>query len=438
MNLDKIRKVYFIGIGGIGMSAIALYFKHKGKFVAGYDRTASVVTENLQKSGIFIHFNESLSELPDDFKLNKDDTLVIFTPAVPETHEGLRFLRNNNFKIHKRSEILGLISSRYKTIAVAGTHGKTSISTLIAHLFYNSEVETLAFLGGIAKNYGSNLVLPKHETQSTVAVVEADEFDRSFLQLKPNIALISSIDADHLDIYKNKANLNAAFDQFVRQIDKKGVLIYKKGLDINRENMPENTYTYSLESKADFYAIDLKINSKKQYSFTLVTPKRQIKNLTLNIAGKLNVENAVAASAAAYLQGIDDDVLRSNLLTFNGVRRRFDYQINTDKIVYIDDYAHHPKEIRAFLSSVKEVYFDRKITGIFQPHLYSRTQDFADDFADALNMLDQLILLDIYPAREEKIEGVSSKLIFDKVKIDKKQMCSLELIVDNVQLIMYN
>ncbi len=425
MDLNKIHKVYLIGIGGIGMSAIALYFKHKGKTVAGYDKTASHVTDNLQKTGIFIHFNESLSGLPDNFKINKEDTLVIYTPAIPDNHKGFSVLKQKNFRLYKRAEILGIICNNYNTIAVAGTHGKTSISTLTAHLFNNSNISRLAFLGGIANNYSSNLVLPE-SSNADVAVVEADEFDRSFLNLKPNMALISSIDADHLDIYSNKHNLNLAFNKFVNQINKNGILIYKKGLKINAENMPHKAYTYSLNDKADFYAKDLRLNDKNQYNFTLVTPDKQIEGLTLGIPGKINAENAVGALALAYLQGVNEEAIRSNLLSFSGVRRRFDYKINNNNKVYIDDYAHHPTEIKAFLTSVKEIYKDKKITGIFQPHLYSRTKDFAAEFAEALSMLDKLILLDIYPAREEPIEGISSKLIFDKLNLTDKQICSLD------------
>ncbi len=437
MDLNKIHKVYLIGIGGIGMSAIALYFRQLGKIVAGYDRTAGNVTRNLQKKGIFIHFKESLSELPENFKLKKSDTLVIYTPAIPENHEGLQFLRNDGFRLYKRAEILGVICSDYSTIAVAGTHGKTSISTLAAHLFQNSGINRLAFLGGIAKNYHSNLILPENDEKAQIAVVEADEFDRSFLNLQPSMALVSAIDADHLDIYASKENLSAAFDQFVEKIDKKGVLVYKKGLKIKQGNMPERAFTYSLDGKADFYAKDIKINAKNQHCFTLVTPEKEIENLTVGTVGRINAENAVGALALAYLQGVNEDVLRSNLLSFSGVERRFDYQINTENLVYIDDYAHHPEEIRAFLSSVREIYGDKKLTGVFQPHLYSRTRDFAHEFADALNMLDSLILLDIYPAREKPIVGVSSQVIFDKITIRDKQICSLkELpnVIENLQI----
>ncbi len=426
MDLNKIHKVYLIGIGGIGMSAIALYFKYMGKTVAGYDKTPSFVTDNLRKLGIFIHFHESLSELPDTFKIKKEDTLVIYTPAIPNAHKGFSFLQRNNFKLYKRAEILGIICTDYNTIAVAGTHGKTSISTLTAHLFNNSSISRLAFLGGIANNYNSNLILPASGSNAKLTVVEADEFDRSFLKLKPDMALVSSIDADHLDIYSSKHNLDMAFNQFVNQIDKNGTLIYRRGLNIDTGNMPNKAYTYSLNDKADFYAKDLKLNNKNQYCFTLVTPDKQIERLTLGIPGRINAENAVGALSLAYLKGVKEELLRDNLLSFSGVRRRFDYKINNSKRVYIDDYAHHPSEIKAFLKSVKEIYPDKKITGIFQPHLYSRTKDFSQEFAEALSLLDKLILLDIYPAREEPIEGVNSNLIFDKLTLSDKQICSLD------------
>ncbi|MDF1548989.1 MAG: UDP-N-acetylmuramate--L-alanine ligase [Bacteroidales bacterium] len=434
MDLKLIHKVYLIGIGGIGMSALARYFKSLGKVVAGYDKTTSSITEQLQKEGIFIHFSEQLDELPDGLKPDINDTLVIYTPAIPKSHLGIKALINSNFKLYKRAEILGLITNQYKTIAVAGTHGKTSVSTTTAHLLHQSNIGCLAFLGGISKNYQTNLILPYDiNNKGTFAVVEADEFDRSFLQLSPSIALITAIDADHLDIYENKENIVYSFNQFVKKIEPKGTIIYKKGLTLLPENLPENSFSYALSEPADFYAINQKISNIGLYSFDLITPKGIIKNLESGVPGKVNAENSVAAVSLAYIAGLDEDTIRKNLKSFKGVVRRFDFQINSAQLVYVDDYAHHPEELKAFIGSIKEIFPAKKITGIFQPHLYSRTRDFADEFAESLNQLDELILLDIYPAREEPIEGVSSKIIFDNVKIENKELASLENLISTLK-----
>jgi len=409
------------------MSALARYFKHIGKAVAGYDKTATQITSSLQEEGVFVHFDE---ELPDDFEINQEDTLVIYTPAIPKNHKGYNYLIENNFKLYKRAEILGLITNNYKTIAVAGTHGKTSISSITAHLFNNSEIQCLAFLGGISKNHQSNLVLPQATDNQPIAVVEADEFDRSFLHLSPSIALITAIDADHLDIYENKENIVNSFNQFVKKIEPKGTIIYKKGLTLLPENLPENSYTYALTEEADFYAGNLKINTKGQYSFDMVTPSRVINNMECGMPGKINAENAVAAVALAYIAGLEDGTIRNNLKSFMGVNRRFDFQINTEKLVYVDDYAHHPEELKAFINSVKELFPTKKITGVFQPHLFSRTKDFANEFAEVLDKLDELILLDIYPARELPIEGVDAELIYNKMNLKSKTLCSLDNLVE--------
>ncbi len=313
MDFSKIHKVYFIGIGGIGMSALARYFKRIGKLVAGYDKTPTQITSDLLAEGIFVHFNEELTELPDEFIINKEDTLIVFTPAVPKNHLGFQYLSNNGFKLYKRAEVLGKITNSYKTIAVAGTHGKTSISTATSWLFTNSNTNCLAFLGGISKNYNSNLVLPEVIDSECVAVVEADEFDRSFLQLSPVIALISAIDADHLDIYGNKENIVNSFNQFVKKIPPKGTIIYKKGLNLRRENLPEFCYTYAFTEHADYYAENPVKNRKGQYEFNLVTPLGTIEKLVSGAPGKINAENAVAAAALAHVAGLDENTIRSNL-----------------------------------------------------------------------------------------------------------------------------
>jgi UDP-N-acetylmuramate--alanine ligase len=379
----------------------------------------------LEKEGIFIHHNDSEDEIPQEFT-KVENTLIVYTPAIPQIHEGFNYFKNHGFKILKRAEVLGLIAEKFRTIAVAGTHGKTSVSSAIAHIINQSDKGCLAFLGGISKNYQTNLILPKiPEPSNQIAVIEADEFDRSFLTLNPYIAIITAMDADHLDIYENKENFVNSFNHFVKNIKQNGMLIYKKGLILNPEYLPEKNYTYSLKVEADFFARNLKINDQGIYNFDLVTPTGLIENLQSGVAGKLNAENAVAAASICYLAGLDADTIRKNLAYFIGVSRRFDFQINNKNIVFVDDYAHHPEELKAFISSVKEIFPGKKITGIFQPHLFSRTRDFAGEFAKSLDLLDELILLDIYPARELPIEGVSSEIIFDQVSIDEKKLCSM-------------
>ena len=427
MDIKSAHKVYFVGIGGIGMSALARYFKHLGKDVAGYDRTPSPITDQLQAEGIKVHFNDGVENIPEGFGNSPSTTLIIYTPAIPSNHAGFNHFKNSGFSLFKRSEILGQITLNYKTIAVAGTHGKTSVSTTVAHLLKQSPIDCLAFLGGISKNYNTNLILPANpDFDSRIAVVEADEFDRSFLKLSPSIALITSMDADHLDIYENKENVVDSFNQFVKKIEPKGKLIYKKGLTLSPENLPQYHYTYALTEKADFYAINLKMSNKGLYSFDMVTPFGNMDNLETGIPGRTNVENAVAAASLACLAGLGEEIIRENLKSFSGVNRRFDFQINTEHLVYVDDYAHHPEELKAFIGSMKEIFPGKKITGVFQPHLFTRTRDFANEFAKSLDLLDELILLEIYPARELPIEGVTSNIIFDKVSLKTKTICPIE------------
>lgn len=411
-----------MGIGGIGMSALARYFSYLGKDVYGYDKNETKLTKKLVAEGIEIHYKDDVNLIPEIFAKDKKASLIVYTPAIPKDHTELNYFIDNSFIMHKRAEILGLITRDYKTIAVAGTHGKTSVSTIASHILKQSNLACFAFLGGISKNTNSNLILPKTSSAEKVVVVEADEFDRSFLHLNPYIALITSIDADHLDIYEDKADLVNSFEHFVKNIGQNGILICKNNINLQVDSSVKQ-YTYSLEDTADFYANNLQMNNDGTYSFDLETPKGVIKQLRMGMPGRINAENAVAAAALAVLSDVEEDVVRTQLGSFKGVKRRFDFQIATESFVFIDDYAHHPEELKAFISSVKEMFPGKKITGVFQPHLYSRTRDFADEFALSLGMLDELILLDIYPAREKPIEGVSSKIIFDKVKLDKKTMC---------------
>ena len=421
MQIKDYKNIYFIGIGGIGMSAIARYFNSIGKNVFGYDRMDTQLTAELTAEGIGITFQEDVDQIPARYQ-SKYDTLVVYTPAIPANHPQLIYFQQQQFEIMKRSQVLGLLSDNLNGIGIAGTHGKTTVSTITAHIFKTSALDCNAFLGGISRNYQSNLLLSK---TSPWMILEADEFDRSFLQLHPQLAVITSMDADHLDIYGDKNELEKSFQAFVHQIKEGGILVYKKGLVLTHDKL--SAYTYSLEDKADFYAENI-ILVEGFYQFDLVYPDGTIKDLLFSYPGKINVENAIAASAMALLCGVEADELRKALSTFKGVRRRFDYQIRNEKIVFIDDYAHHPKELWESISSVRELYPEKKITGIFQPHLYSRTRDFAEGFAASLNLLDEVILLDIYPARELPIEGVNSEIILKNLKVPAKLCTKGDLI----------
>lgn len=426
MDIKTIHHVYFIGVGGIGMSAIARYFNALGKNVAGYDKVSKPLTDELIQEGINIHFSDDISKIPLEFK-NKENTLIIYTPAVPKKHTELNYFIDRGFEIKKRSEVLGIISQEKRCIAVAGTHGKTTITTMISHLMRQSRMGCNAFLGGISKNYKTNYLVDK---ESKYVVVEADEFDRSFLKLNPQKAIITAVDADHLDIYSDENDLKEAFKQFINQIHSGGKLIIKAGLDFNIPQRKDiDIYTYSLNTNSDFKAENIRIENGL-YVFDFVGICGRIDNLKLGLPGLLNVENAVAAIAMASISGVHNDEIFNALAKFKGIQRRFDYQINREDFVYIDDYAHHPEELKASIGSAKELFQNKKVTGIFQPHLYTRTRDFAEGFANSLDLLDEIILLDIYPAREEPIAGVTSKIIFDKIKNQNKTMCTKAELMD--------
>lgn len=415
MKLDKVSNIYFLGIGGIGMSALARYFMANKKNVAGFDRTATPLTHQLTEEGAFIHYEDNPNLIPDVFLLNQN-TLVIYTPAIPKLNAELNFFKNHQFSMLKRSQVLGLLSTEKNCIAVAGTHGKTTVSSITAHLLNNSIVGCSAFLGGITTNYNSNLIL---NGKSNNLVVEADEFDRSFLQLYPNLAVITSMDADHLDIYSNHQNLYNSFQEFVNQIHKEGILILKLGLE-NKVKSQGSCYTYSLsESSASFYIKNLQLIDGT-YHFSIIGPDLQIDELSIGMAGKINVENALAATAAAFLSGAKPHEIKNALATFKGVKRRMEIVLKQNDFIYIDDYAHHPEELKQSIQSVKALYPNKAICGIFQPHLFSRTRDFADEFAESLSLLDHLILLEIYPAREEPIPGIDSTFLLNKIKIKNK------------------
>lgn len=429
MEMQKITSVYFVGAGGIGMSALARYFRAKGKQVAGYDKTPSDLTAALIEEGIRIHYMDDITLIPEDCK-QIDSTLVIYTPAIPETHTELNYFKANGFTLMKRARVLGEITRTERGLCVAGTHGKTTTSSMLAHLLKQSHVDCNAFLGGILKNYNSNLML---SDKSDLAVIEADEFDRSFHWLNPYMAVITAVDPDHLDIYGTPAAYRESFEHFTSLIRPDGCLVMKKGLQL-QPRLQEGTklYTYSATEEADFFARNIRIGNG-DIVFDFVTPDGSIPDVKLGVPVKVNIENGVAAMALAWLNGVTPEEIRRGMETFAGPVRRFDFHLKKDDIVLLDDYAHHPAELKACIQSVKELYPDKKVTGIFQPHLYTRTRDFAADFAASLSLLDELILLDIYPAREEPIPGVTSQIIFDRVTIPNKRMIRKEELLDLVQ-----
>ena len=401
------------------MSAIARYYKIHGFEVAGYDRTKTALTKALQSEGIDISYDEEETDIPVRF-IDKIKTLVVLTPAIPEDHPQLAFFRNNGFSVMKRAEVLGYITRLSKGICIAGTHGKTTTSTIAAHLFRQSQVDCNAFLGGISNNYNTNLLLSK---ESNFVVIEADEYDRSFHHLTPYMAVITSADPDHLDIYKTHQAVKESFEYFASLVRSGGSLIVRKGIDIHPVlQKGVKLYTYSMDEGGDFSAENIR-SIPGEIMFDFVTPTERIADVRLGVPVRINVENSVAAMALAWLSGVTSEELRTGLSSFSGVFRRFNIVCQTSNTVYIDDYAHHPSELSAGISSIREMYPDKKITAIFQPHLYSRTKDFADDFARVLSTLDELILLDIYPARELPIEGVNPELILGKMTLEKKQYC---------------
>jgi UDP-N-acetylmuramate--alanine ligase len=427
---EKIKNTYFIGIGGIGMSALARYFKSEGKNVSGYDKTPTILTTELQEEGISVHFEDNVGLISPDLLKGQDktETLIIYTPAIPKDHKEFNFLKQNGYPIKKRSEVLGMISQTGFTIAVAGTHGKTTTSSMIAHILRDAGIECSAFLGGISKNYNTNLILGKGKDKYNV--VEADEYDRSFLALFPDIAVITSMDADHLDIYGDAASMTESYRMFASQLKKNGTLIFRKGLPL--EDLPVNKSDYSIAGNAKHITDDIRI-SDHRYHFTYKDDQGKIEGLSSGLPGLHNVENSVAAIAVARQLNIQPEKIKTALSTYTGVKRRFDYQFRNDRHVYIDDYAHHPEELRACISSARELYPGKKLTGIFQPHLFTRTRDFADGFAKSLSLLDSLLLMDIYPARELPIPGITSAMILEKVQLADKKMVLRENVLAELQ-----
>ena len=428
MNLKEIKAVYFVGAGGIGMSAIARYFIKKGLVVAGYDKTPSDLTRRLEKEGMLIHYEENIDEIPHACK-KQESCLVIYTPAIPDSHQELRYFREHGFEIQKRAQVLGTLTQTHKGLCVAGTHGKTTTSTMCAHIMHQSHLNCNAFLGGISKNYGTNYIL----SDSDYVVIEADEFDRSFHWLRPWMSVITSTDPDHLDIYGTKEAYLESFRHYSELIQPGGALIIHRDLEM-KEHLQSGVrrYDYGL-SEGDFHAENIRIENG-EITFDFISPIECVPNVALGQPIPINIENGIAAMAMAQLNGCTAKELKFGLQTYSGVDRRFDFKIKTDRLVFLSDYAHHPKEIYQSAKSIRELYKDKHITAIFQPHLYTRTRDFYKAFAEALSQLDEVILTEIYPAREEPIEGVTSQLIYDHLKEGvKKEMIRKDEVLDFVK-----
>ncbi|MEY2922831.1 MAG: UDP-N-acetylmuramate--L-alanine ligase [Bacteroidota bacterium] len=419
MNLNQIHNVYFIGIGGIGMSALARYFQNVGKKVSGYDKTPTMLTDELIADGMDIHFEDAINLIPTDFYT--ENTLVIVTPAVPVTHSEWNYFIERDYTIKKRAEVLGLITKDTFCFAVAGTHGKTTTSSILGHILYESGADVTAFLGGIVENYHSNLI----GTGKTVTVVEADEFDRSFLHLHPNIACVTSMDADHLDIYGDKAAIEDSFREFADKVQDKSNLFVPKGMDLQGVSI-------AINEEASFKAHNIRIENSS-YVFDVQTPTETISNIAFGLPGHHNLMNALMALAMAKTYGTSSEAIKNALASFKGVQRRFSYQIKTNELVYIDDYAHHPTEINAVHQAVRELYPNQKVVAIFQPHLFSRTKDFADDFAKSLSQFDEVVLMDIYPARELPMPGITSLWLLDKMTNTNKKLVSKEQLIDTIK-----
>ena len=419
MELKEIHSVYFLGIGGIGMSALARWFHANDFAVAGYDKTPTLLTSVLEKEGINIHFSDDVHAISEKFK-DKKSTLIVYTPAVPVGHSELQFFQKEGFQVKKRAEVLGLLTRQYFTIAVAGTHGKTTTSSMVAHILHHSGLNTMAFVGGISQNYGSNLILNDKTGASPIVVVEADEFDRSFLQLSPNLAIVTTVDPDHLDIYDNQADFEQTFRDFIDKIPADGSLVYnKKSCAINLEGVVASQRSYGI-SEGEIQAKNIRaVDGEQVFDYV---GEQEISDLQLALPGLHNIQNALSAISVCLEVGVSVEKIKKAVKAYQGVKRRFEYVIKSKEMVYVDDYAHHPSELEALIESVHHLFPNKKITMVFQPHLFSRTNDFMDGFAEALAKVDELYLLDIYPARELPMEGVTSKVLFDKIKMASKTL----------------
>ena len=422
MELGKINKVYFVGIGGIGMSALARYFAKRGQQVSGYDKTKTKLTATLEEEGISITYQDEVSTLPDLFLNNEEDLLVVYTPAIPKDSEILNYFKDNGFELKKRSEVLGIISKGMFCIAIAGTHGKTTTSSIVAHILKDTGYDCTAFLGGITTNYNSNVLFGANN----VVVVEADEYDRSFLTLHPDIAVVTSMDADHLDIYGDKNQLEDSFRLFAAQLKQDGTLYAHEHLPLDHD------FSYAASGTADAKAENIRVEGSK-FVFDYQDATNSIKDISLMLPGKHNVENTTVAIAIALQLGIAPERVKLAVANFKGVKRRFEYVVDNDEQIYIDDYAHHPEELKACFDAVRQLYPDKKLTVIFQPHLFSRTRDFADEFAKVLSTADELLLLEIYPARELPLEGINAQFLMDKITLADKKICSKDFVVNHIK-----
>ncbi len=430
MKLEDIHSVYFVGIGGIGMSALARWFKHNGKAVSGYDKTETVLTKKLQGEGIQVHFEDNLDLISSELKESTQGVLVVFTPAIPKEHKELNWLKDQGYEVMKRSQVLGVIAESMTTVAVAGTHGKTTTSSMVVHLLKSAGIDCTGFLGGIATNYETNMIM--NDSENSIAVIEADEFDRSFMTLFPDYAIVTAADPDHLDIYGDKEALKNTFRDFIDQVKTNGQLIIKEELaeDLIRKN-DLTKITYGLIAQGVSIE-NLKIEDGA-FIFDYVSQSNKIEGLKLFVPGYHNVENMLAAITVALMLGASNDSIQKGVASYKGVKRRFEWIINSPELKFIDDYAHHPVEIEAFLKSVRDLFPGKKITAIFQPHLYTRTRDFAEGFSSSLSLADEVILLDIYPARELPIEGVSSQMILNQISIENKFISSKEELINKIK-----
>jgi len=430
VNLEKIHSVYFVGIGGIGMSALARWFKHNGKRVSGYDRTQTELTNRLAQEGIEVHFTDNIDLIDDQVKANPEGSLVIFTPAIPKDHSELNWLKDNGFEVLKRSQVLGIITQNMRSVAVAGTHGKTTTSSMVVHLLKASGFDVAGFLGGISANYDTNMIL--NESSEAIAVIEADEFDRSFLTLHPEWAVVTAADADHLDIYGHKDALKDSFKDFIKKIKKEGKLFVKNELATELISDDELNYEGYALTDASITAENIRFEDAA-FIFDYKNGAQTIEGIRLNVPGYHNVENMLAAISVSRHLGADDTSIKAGVESYRGVKRRFEFIIKRDDLVFIDDYAHHPVEITALLKSVKDLFAGRKVTAVFQPHLFSRTRDFAQEFSESLSLADEVILLDIYPARELPIKGVNSEMLMEGISCEKKMISSKESLIDNIK-----
>jgi len=433
MKILDYKLYYFLGAGGIGMSALVRYFNHYGKYTVGYDKTETELTKQLEKEGTLLHFNENVEFVKELLqKYKKEDVLIIYTPAVPKEHAEFIYLKAQGYRMEKRAWVLGEITKQFKTIAVAGTHGKTTTTTLVTHILKTAGINCFAFLGGISQNYKTNLLLGNADDANTYVVVEADEYDRSFLTLYPFIGLITSVDADHLDIYGDKESMNATYTQFAFQVQENGTLIVKKNVD-NDLSLKNKRLVYSLNLNTEYSADSINI-IEGNFTYNINSPIENIQNVAIGLPGLHNVENSIAAVTIAQQLGIKGNVINEALRSFKGVKRRFDYRVKSKSVIYIDDYAHHPEELKAAITAARQLYPGKKITGVFQPHLYSRTRDFADGFVESLNLLDVCVLLEIYPAREKPIQGITSQMLLDKVSCSKKFLLNKEDILEFLKI----